>query len=221
MTRADFRLYLITDRRRAPGPLVECVRRCVEAGVEAVQLREKDLGDRELYELGCALAAACRAAGARFLVNDRADLARAVEAHGVHLTRTSYGPADARRILGPDALVGVSTHSLEQALEAQAAGADFVTFGPVFDTPSKRAYGPPVGLEELGRAAAALRIPVLALGGIGPDRVDAVRAAGAHGVAAISALLSGPDPGLRARTMADRVHRAWGSAPVGRTKGAT
>jgi thiamine-phosphate pyrophosphorylase len=120
------------------------------------------------------------------LVNDRADIAREAGADGVHLTTRSLEPRVVRRMFGEDFLIGVSAHTLAEAQAARAGGADFATFGPVFDTPSKRAYGPPTGLARLSEAARALApFPLIALGGMTSENAHAALSAGAHGIAAI------------------------------------
>ncbi len=191
-----FRLYLITDRRQvAGGDLPAAVERALGGGAEAVQLREKDLPARRLYDLARELRALTSRYGAKLLINGRVDVALAAGADGVHLGVGSIPPGEARRLLGPRALIGCSTHSAAEAAEAESGGADFVTFGPVYATPSKAAYGPPVGVDALRRVCAAARLPVFALGGIGPRNVGEVVAAGACGVAAISAVFAAKDPG--------------------------
>jgi thiamine-phosphate pyrophosphorylase len=190
----DFRLYLIADRRRLQGrPLVSALQAAAQAGVRVLQLREKELTPRELYALAQEVQGVLTPLGARLLLNDRVDVACATGVAGVHLTTTSLSPTAARRCLAAEALVGVSTHTLAEARFAEASGADFLTFGPVYATPSKAAYGAPRGLEALGAICAAVALPVFALGGVTPARVPECMAAGAHGVAAIGALLDVPD----------------------------
>jgi thiamine-phosphate pyrophosphorylase len=133
-------------------------------------------------------------------VNDRADVAVAAGADGVHLPSAGIPPAEARRLLGPGRLVGVSCHSAADVRRAAEGGADFATFGPVFETPSKRAFGPPPGLPALADAA-ALGLPLVGLGGIDPANAASVRRAGACGVAAIRAWLSAPDPAAAVRAL--------------------
>lgn len=164
----------------------------VRARVPLLQLREKNLRASVLYELTRRAARLTRGSATRLLVNDRADIARAARADGVHLTTRSLSASDVRRSFGNDFLIGVSTHTLSEALEARDQGADFAIFGPVFDTPSKRSYGLPVGLEKLNEAAHTLSpFPLIALGGITLENApDAIRA-GASGIAAIR-LLSDP-----------------------------
>jgi len=190
-----FRLYLVTDRTRTAGrPLLQVVEAALQGGVDAVQLREKDLAARELHALASELSVLCRRHGARLLINDRIDVALAVGADGVHLPGGSFTPADARAVLGPQALIGASTHNLEQAQRAAAGGADFIVFGPIFDTPAKRQYGAPVGLQALGVVTEKVTLPVLAIGGIMGERVESVRQHRVYGVAVISAILEADDP---------------------------
>ena len=191
----DFRLYLVTDREQARGrPLPEIVEECLGAGVRAVQLREKDLGALELLTLARPLREMTRRVGARLFINDRVDVALAVEADGVQRGHTSLPVRAIRTIVGPRLLIGASVHSLEEARAAELDVADFLLFGPVYDTPSKRAYGPPQGVDALARVVQSVGIPVLAIGGITPERVDDVRQTGAHGVAVISAILGAERP---------------------------
>ncbi|MFI5375578.1 MAG: thiamine phosphate synthase [Candidatus Rokuibacteriota bacterium] len=194
MDQLGFRLYLITDRAASTRPPLEVVEECLDAGLRAVQLREKDLEVRALLALAEPLREATRRHGARLLINDRADVALAVGADGMQRTHTSLPVAALRGITLPGFLIGASAHSTAEAREAVAEGADFVVFGPVYDTPSKRRYGPPQGLAALEAAAAAVVRPVLAVGGITPERVPEVRAAGAAGVAVIGAVYGAARP---------------------------
>ena len=194
MDQLGFRLYLITDRAASARSPLEVVEECLGAGLLAVQLREKDLEVRALLALAEPLREATRRHGARLLINDRADVALAVGADGVQRTHTSLPVAALRGITPPGFLIGASAHSTGEAREAAAQGADFVVFGPVYDTPSKRRYGPPQGLAALEAAAAAVARPVLAVGGITPGRVPEVCAAGAAGVAVIGAIYGAARP---------------------------
>lgn len=204
-----FRLCLVTDRAHTRGrPLLEVVEAALAGGVDAVQLREKDLPARDLLELALRLGSLCRRYDARLLINDRIDVALAAGADGVHLPGGSFGLADARHLLGPSALLGISTHALTEARAAAAGGADFIVFGPVFDTPSKRPFGlPPVGLDALAEAARSVTLPVFAIGGVSVDRIEAVCERGVHGIAAIAALLQADDPRVAAEQMRLRLQR--------------
>ena len=176
--------------------LLAAVRAAADAGVDLVQLREKLLRPRALFELAARSTEITRGTRTRLVVNDRADIARAAGADGVQLTARSLDAATVRRAFGPDFLVGVSAHSLEEARAARDGGADFALFGPVFDTPSKRAYGPPAGTARLAEAARALApFPLLAIGGITRANFKQTLEAGAGGVAAIR--LFGDAEGLR------------------------
>ncbi len=188
-------VHLVTDRLLV-ADLPAAVRTALRGfppGAVAVHLREKDLGGRELLSLARAVLRVCEVTGQLLLVNDRIDVALATGAHGVHLPSAGAPPAEARRLLGPARLIGVSCHGEEDVRRALAGGADFATFGPVFDTPSKRSYGPPVGLASL-RAAVRIGLPLIALGGVDIAGAPAALAAGAQGVAAIRAWLTAPDP---------------------------
>lgn len=201
------RVYLITDRRATDGrPIVAVIAQALRAVADnerrasqlAVQLREKDLGGRELLQLARELRAVTAAAGVRLFINDRIDVALAVKADGVHLGGGALTPADVAA-LAPNLQIAVSTHSPSQvAAVASAGGVSFVVFGPVFDTPSKRAFGPPAGLAAL-REACAFSIPVLALGGVQANQIPSCFEAGASGVASIGAVLrnAAPDRALR------------------------
>ncbi|HYE66532.1 MAG TPA: thiamine phosphate synthase [Pyrinomonadaceae bacterium] len=188
-------IYLITsgETTQTASPasegfarLLALVASAVAARVQLIQLREKNLQARALYELTTRAAQITRGSATRLLVNDRADVARAAGADGVHLTTRSLEAHVVRRAFPRDFLIGVSTHSLDEARAARDGGADFVTFGPVFETPSKREYGPPLGLEKLGEAARSLSpFPLIALGGITRENAPDVLGAGASGVAAI------------------------------------
>lgn len=195
----DFSLYLITDRHQTGGrPLLEVVEAALSGGVRAIQLREKDLPTAELYDLAWELRGLTSRYDARLLINERIDVALAVEADGVHLGINSL-PVTAARRIAPDLLIGYSSHGVGEAAAAIAKGADFVTFGPVFHTPSKAAYGQPVGLAELGRAC---HLPtgdlVFALGGVKQSNLSQVTAVGCYRVALISDILAAPDPAAAA-----------------------
>ncbi|PIQ97081.1 MAG: thiamine phosphate synthase [Nitrospinae bacterium CG11_big_fil_rev_8_21_14_0_20_56_8] len=189
----NFRLYIITDRHLLPEQqFLPAVESALRGGARAIQVREKDLSPADLLALARRLRELTRTYGARLLINDRADIAVMAEADGVHLTEAS-APAGEVRKRFPGLLIGVSTHSQEKAREAEEQGADFITFGPVFDTPSKREYGPPLGLERLREVARCVRLPVLGLGGIKKTQAASVREQGAFGVALISGIWNSLD----------------------------
>lgn len=196
----NFRLYFVTDRTQtANRPLTDVVHAALDGGVRAVQLREKDLEGRELYALAEQLRALTLRYQAHLLVNDRLDVALAVEADGVHLGQHSFSVEDARRLLGAGKLIGVSTHSQQEIDTAQ--GADFIVFGPVYYTPSKAIYGEPQGPDRLRAAVAHSTVPVFAIGGIRTARVAEIVETGAQGIAMISAISAEVDPTQAAREL--------------------
>ena len=191
-------IYPITSGKTSPqttpddpqfSEILRLVRAAVDADVPLFQIREKSLPARVLYELVARAAEITRGSKTRLLVNDRSDIARAAGADGVHLTTRSLPAEVVRNIFGAEFLIGVSTHSLDEARAARAGGADFVVFGPVFETESKRAYGAPQGLEKLREVTRALgEFPVVAIGGITLENFSECFEAGARGVAAIRML---------------------------------
>jgi thiamine-phosphate pyrophosphorylase len=207
------RLTLITDRHATAGRSLaavveEALRGIAGTGLAreevAVQLREKDLAGRALLELARALREKTAAAGVALYVNDRIDVALAVDADGLQLGGESMSPADARA-LAPALAVGGSRHGVDDLRVAAQAGAadltdlaDFFFFGPIYDTPAKRRYGPPLGLSALG-AAAPLGLPLIAIGGVEPANVGEILAAGAKGVACIRAVMAARDPSAAVR----------------------
>lgn len=192
-------LYLITDRKQASGRLLaDVVKSALDGGIRLVQLREKDFSGRELFDLARELRELTKRYNAKLLINDRVDIAIAVGADGVHLGRQSMSVYDARHAFETSSLIphpssfliGVSTHSIKEALEAQSDGAGFITFGPVYFTPSKAVYGKPVGIEKLREVAKSVNIPVYALGGIKEDNIGEVMNSGTYGIAVVSAIMA-------------------------------
>lgn len=203
---------LVTARQRFPAPsagevMAATERKAVEnvlaAGVGAVQLREKDLAGGLLFARACLFRELCHRYGALLLVNDRVDVALAAGADGVHLPAAGLSVAAARALLPAGAIIGRSAHGVGE-IDA-AAEADYMIFGPVYETPDKLSFGAPQGIAGLAVAVAQSRAPVVAIGGIRPDRVAEVRRAGAAGVAAIGALLD--DPTTVAGFAAELAHR--------------
>ena len=195
MDKSDIGLYLVTDRKLFPDTagLLAAIGSALAGGLKAVQLREKDLATGELLDLAYRMRDLTSQYGARLFINDRLDIAISVGADGVHLGHESMPVRAAKKVSEGRLAVAVSTHSVLQAKQAEAEGADFITLGPVFDTASKRQYGRPVGTEVLKEAASTLSIPVLAIGGITPNRVAEVMSNGASGIALISAILTADD----------------------------
>jgi thiamine-phosphate pyrophosphorylase len=187
-------LHLVTDPRCPRPALLAAVAAAAAAGVDWVQVRDPTAGARELAALAEAVIAVCRPHGVRVAVNDRLDVALAVQADGVQLGERSLPLALARPIAGA-CRIGVSVHDLAAARQAAAGGADWLTFGHIFPTPSHPAT-PPRGVTALGEVVRAVSRPVIAIGGIGVEQARAVRAAGAAGIAVISAILAAPDPAV-------------------------
>jgi thiamine-phosphate pyrophosphorylase len=166
----------------------------LDGGVQAIQLREKDLSGKELFILAEKTRRLCQRYQAALLINDRLDVALAIDAAGVQLGKTSVPLPDARALLGNQRFIGASVHSLEEAQNAQRGGADFIVFGPVYFTPSKAAFGAPQGVAALKKIVEITRLPVYAIGGIKPDNINEVRSAGVKGVALISAIVEASKP---------------------------
>ena len=198
-------LYAIVDpltTGRAPDALAAAL---LAGGATLLQLRLKDAGARELLAAATAIVPLARRHGALFLVNDRPDVARAAGADGVHLGQEDLPVAAARRVLGPDAIVGVSTHDLDEARAAEAAGADYIGVGPIYATDSKAGALPPRGPALVRAVRAAVRCPLVAIGGITAETAPEVRAAGADAVAMIAALVAAPDPAAAVRAVLRRL----------------
>jgi thiamine-phosphate pyrophosphorylase len=201
----DFKLYLITDRKQTTMPLIEAVRLALLGGVRGIQLREKDLPIRELLALSQGLRSLTKEFGAKLFINDHVDIAMAVEADGVHLGHQSMPTSAVRHIIGKKMMIGVSTHNVEEARAAESAGADFVTFGPIYETPTKTQFNAPVGLESLRSVKKVIDIPIFALGGIKGKNIGHVLWAGAYGVSMISAILGAQDIQKAARNITGMV----------------
>lgn len=193
-------LLVITDRGQARAPLTEIAEALFQAGVRWLMLREKDLDAAARRDLLRDLVARGAPYGATVTVNGDLAAARAAGAAGLHLP-TGGDIEAARRALGPDALLGASTHSLGEAMVALESGADYVTLSPVFESASKPGYGPALGPAGLGAVAARLAIPTIALGGVGAGNAGACLVAGAAGVAVMGAVMAVADPGAAARQL--------------------
>ncbi len=190
-----FDLYLITDRRQTQGrDLLWVLEQALEGGVKAVQLREKDLGGRNLFVLAEKTKRLCERYQATLFVNDRVDVALGVEADGVQLGSASMPVRAVRSLVGEGKRIGVSTHSLKEAEEAERAGADFILFGPVYFTPSKAVYGKPQGPGNLKKIVEKISLPVYAIGGIKPGNIGELKKTGVQGIALISAIIGASNP---------------------------
>lgn len=187
-----FQLCYITDRKSLRSSPESFLCDAIRAGVDLIQIREKDLATRELIPLAARAVSCSRGTASRIVVNDRLDVALSVDAAGVHLGHHSL-PARAARAMVPQGfLIGVSCHSLEDAVAAESDGADYILLGPVFETPSKLPYGPPLGLQKLQEVTTRVNVPVLALGGITLERVKSCLEAGAQGIAGIRIFQDAP-----------------------------
>jgi thiamine-phosphate pyrophosphorylase len=190
-----FDLYLVTDRLHTGGrDLLRVLEQALDGGVKAIQLREKDLSGKELFVLAEKTRRLCQRYEAALLINDRLDVALAVDADGVQLGKISLPLPDARSLLGTDRFIGASVHSLEEAQRVESGGADFIVFGPVYFTPSKAVFGPPQGVAALEKIVAIARLPVYAIGGIKTENIPELRSAGVERIALISAILEAPQP---------------------------
>jgi thiamine-phosphate pyrophosphorylase len=179
--------YYITDRRQLSDvSLIGCVCRALAWGVDFIQIREKDLSDRALYNLTCDVVALARETKCRVLVNGRADIALAAGAAGAHLSSAGLRTSEVRSCFPPKLIIGASVHSIREARSAYSIGADYLILGHVFPTQSKSALGLPLGLNYLRKFCSAVSTPVLGLGGIRPESIKSVLDAGAIGVAGIS-----------------------------------
>ncbi|MCO5176445.1 MAG: thiamine phosphate synthase [Thermomicrobiales bacterium] len=204
---AALRCYLVTDvRAGSVERLIEICQAAIEGGVTTVQLRAKGWTDKQLLEAANALVPICRAAGALLVVNDRVDIALAAGADGVHLGVDDLPVAAARRLLGPNALIGYSPETPGDRIQAERDGADYLGVGPVYGTTTKDDAGSAIGLDGIRSAVAASPLPVVGIGGIGIDTARPVIEAGAVGVALVGAVFLSDDP----RTAATRLQRALG-----------
>jgi thiamine-phosphate pyrophosphorylase len=209
MPSLESRLLLVTDRQQTKGrPLLSVLAQALRAGSPAIQLRERDLCAKELLALADEIRQLAGPRGSQLVINDRLDVALSVEGAGVHLRSDSLPLPVARRLIGAHRLLGASVHSVSEAVQAEAGGADYVVFGPIYETPSKHMYGPPLGLSKLEEAARAVRVPIVGIGGVTAAHARDMRAAGAFGVAVISAILGAEDAEAATRALLDALTSA-------------
>jgi len=205
----DYTLYVIvgtgSSRKKS---LLDLAREAIEGGATVIQLREKEMKARAMVEVGLKLRALTAEKGVTFIVNDRADVARAVDADGVHLGQEDLPVSPAREILGPGKIIGVSASNVEEAAAAEREGADYVGLGSIFSTQTKDDAGDPVGVEMVREVVRKVNIPVVAIGGINHDNVIQVVKAGADGIAVVSAVTAVSDVVGAARTMLARIKEA-------------
>ena len=211
--RMDYSLYLVTDRGLSRGrSTLEIVRAAVRGGVTCVQLREKTGAIRAFIDEALSVKAFLDSCGVPLIINDRVDVALAVGADGVHLGQSDLPLAAARSIAGPAMLIGISVESTRDAVEAQAAGADYLGVSPVFATPTKADTAAPLGLAGLRAIREAVKIPLVAIGGLNRGNAAAAVRSGANGVAVVSAIVAADDPEQAARAIRleiDTARRPW------------
>jgi thiamine-phosphate pyrophosphorylase len=199
------RLYLVCEARPRGRDPEELLRPALQAGVDVVQLREKDGDEREIVRAGRVFRRLCDAYDAMFIVNDRPELAIACAADGVHVGQDDPPPAEVRRMMGPDALIGLSTHSPEQV--DAVSEVDYFCVGPVHSTPTKPDYEP-VGLDLVRYAAERAQVPFFAIGGIDPGNVEEAVRAGAERIVVVRAIRDADDPGAATRALRERIDSA-------------
>jgi thiamine-phosphate pyrophosphorylase len=206
MPQLESRLFLVTDRHQTNGrPLVPLLQRVLTAAAPAIQLRERDLSARELVTLAREVQAMTASRTSPLLMNDRIDVALALEGVGVHLRSNSLPVSVARQLLGVRRLLGISVHAVEEGLSAQSQGADYIVLGPIYETPSKQMFGPPLGIHTLEKACRLIRIPIIGIGGVTAARAREMRRAGAFGAAVITAILGVADVESATRELLDAV----------------
>ena len=196
---------LITDRNHCKQPFIDTISLALKGGIKTVQLREKGLATHELYSIAYELRKITSDFKANLIINDRVDIALAVEADGVHLGWESLPFGVVRKLLGFEKLIGVSTHNRQEALQAQEYGADYITFGPIFDTPSKAGLLKPTGVEEIQKLKNEINLPIVALGGINEKNVESVLNGGADGIAVISSIMQADNPEDAARCLCNKI----------------
>lgn len=206
---SDVRLYAVTPEPTDTVSLLDKIEKLLVGGVDVIQLRSKTLKDRALVALGKEIKARCARTGALFIINNRVDIALAVDADGVHIGHNDLPVSFVRGLLGHRKLIGVSTHSLPEAIDAQRNGADYVSCGPVWATPTKPEYNP-VGLGLIGLYKAALRVPFVVIGGIDSSNIDAIVEAGGKTVATVRSFFDAPNPENLAREFKEKMEgKIW------------
>ncbi len=189
-SKIDFNLYLITDRKATKKrPLINVLKMAIDGGVKAIQIREKDMSGKELFLLAKELRDITKGRGVKLFINDRIDIAILVKADGVHLGQNSIPADTTRKIVGNNMLIGVSTHSLNEAKEAENMGADFITLGPIFPTGEKI----PIGINSIDEVVNNISIPIFAIGGINREKIPDIKKRGINKIALISAIIGVED----------------------------
>ncbi|WP_368490185.1 thiamine phosphate synthase [Clostridium sp. BJN0013] len=198
----DYSLYLVTDRNVLKGkPLYEAVEQAILGGVTLIQLREKDASTREFYEQALEVKKITEAYNIPLIINDRVDIAQAVDAEGVHLGQSDMPLIAARNILGKDKIIGISVGNIEEALEAEKNGADYVGIGTIFFTGTKKDIDIPIGIEGLKSIYNSINIPAVAIGGINENNFREVLSTGIDGISVVSAILGKNDIEIAAKAL--------------------
>ena len=206
MPQLESRLFVVTDRHQTNGrPLVPLLQRVLTVGAPAIQLRERDLPAKELVTLAREVQAVMASRRSQLLINDRVDVALTMEGVGVHLRSDSLPVSVARQLLGAQRLLGISVHAVEEAVRVESQGVDYIVLGPIYETPTKQMFGPPLGIQTLEKACRLVRIPIIGIGGVTAARVREMRSAGAFGVAVITAVLGAINVESAARELLDAV----------------
>lgn len=205
----DYSLYLVTDKYLARGRSTkEIVKTAVAGGVTCVQIREKDTDTREFVARAKELKRLLQPLGIPLIVNDRVDVALAVGADGIHLGQTDMTIEDTKRIVGNEIIIGISAESLQDAIDAQAQGADYIGISPVFNSDTKKDIATPLGLEGITNIRKQTSIPLVAIGGINKENIKSVIQAGADGIAVVSAIVSADSPEVSARELLHLISNA-------------
>lgn len=200
----NFRLYAVTDLKEPDSAILQKIDDALLGGVDMIQLRSKLLSDKELYDLSIQIQKMTSKRKKLFIINDRIDLAIAADADGIHLGQDDLPIQAARKIAGKEKIIGISTHSVEQAVEAEKNGADYIGFGPIFGTPTKPDYKP-IGLEQIREVNQKLKIPFVCIGGIDLSNVNQVVSAGAKRIAVVRAIFNESDPKTAAQKLKQRM----------------
>jgi thiamine-phosphate pyrophosphorylase len=205
----DYSLYLVTDRGLARGrTTLEIVKAAVHGGATVVQLREKDCSTRELIEQAFSIKEFLKDHGVPLIINDRLDVAQAVKADGVHLGQSDMPLGFAKQILGNAMVIGISAESIEDAIEAEKGGADYLGVSPIYATPTKTDTAPALGLEGLKKIRRTVKLPLVGIGGLSKENAAEVIRSGADGVAVVSAIVAADDPETAARELRHAIKRA-------------
>jgi len=209
LSQIDYSLYLVTDRSLSKGRTTfEIVEAAVKGGVTCVQLREKQCDTREFIDEALLIKDFLKLKRIPLIINDRLDVAQAVGADGVHLGQSDMPFSMAKKIVGDSMLIGISAESLDDAIQAEKEGADYIGVSPIFQTPTKTDTAPPLGLTGLQKIRETVDIPLVGIGGLNKTNAQEVIEGGADGIAVVSAIVSADDPELAAKSLKEIIHKA-------------